>query len=103
MEAQYTKAEIEKFLSERWENAISFCIENNPREVHDLIQQNFYGQFGKMAIGVEKSSGAKDRMQEFLEEKAMEYSHGAEVFSAWVYAAIPKNPDANNWTTNYKD
>lgn len=97
-----TRAELANHLAEHWMNNINYRVENNPTHVYQLIQSNFPGEFQSLANGSETTEGSKELMNTFLERKATSFQGGPAAFAAWIYAAVPFNRDANNWTTQIK-
>jgi hypothetical protein len=104
MKKNMTRAELQSYVSASASNAIYFAVDHNPRTgndetpgVYELIHAMCPGEFPIWTLGLERSETARDEMAKFLLTKA-DLTPDPLRFALSLVAAIPANPNADNWT-----
>jgi hypothetical protein len=99
--SQYTTTYLAKFVSQSFENLLSFKIARNPTAMYQYIKQNYPNEFPGMTVDMYSTALGLEQMCDFLLQKynrlpANQRTH----FIATLMDSLPKNAELQNWTTS---
>ncbi|NCX94944.1 MAG: hypothetical protein EBX41_00795 [Chitinophagia bacterium] len=97
----FTKAEIQAFIKDKPENAISYAVNRNPNTMYKYIKQNYpASSFPNIKPGSEITKAAIGSMYNFLSNAftALPLEKRAH-FIATILQSLPAAAQVVNWTT----